>query len=59
MHFDSDEAESARQRALAYEDAAKGRYLVAGAHLPFPGIGYLRAEREGYAWLPIDYRAVP
>jgi hypothetical protein len=33
--------------------------LVAGAHLPFPGIGHVRAERVGYTWLPIDYGAVP
>jgi len=39
----------------AYADAAKGRFLVAGAHLPFPGIGHLRSEGKGYAWVPVDY----
>ena len=59
MAFDSDEPESARERQKAYADAAQGRYLVAGAHLPFPGIGHVRAEGAGYAWVPVDYRAVP
>ena len=53
--FDTDSPAAAAQRAKAYADAAKGRYLVAAAHLPFPGIGHLRSEGKGYAWVPIDY----
>jgi len=26
--------------------------------LPFPGIGHLRAEGKGYAFVPIDYTPV-
>lgn len=59
MGFDSDAPESARERVKVYADAARGRYLVAGAHLPFPGIGHVRAEGAAYAWVPVDYRAVP
>lgn len=55
--FDADEAEAIRERAKEYANAAQGHYLVAGAHLPFPGIGHIRAERAGYAWFPIDYGA--
>ena len=36
-------------------EAAKERYLVASAHLPFPGLGHLRAARQGYEWVPVDY----
>jgi glyoxylase-like metal-dependent hydrolase (beta-lactamase superfamily II) len=53
--FDSDAQEAVRQRAPAYAEAAKGRYLVAGAHLPFPGIGHLRSDGRGYSWVPIDF----
>lgn len=59
MGFDSDGPHSARQHIKGYADAAQGRYLVAGAHLPFPGIGYVRAERVGFMWLPLDYQALP
>jgi len=34
--------------------------LVAGMHLPFPGIGHIRAEGEGsYAWVPIEFEPLP
>jgi len=57
MGFDSDEPGSARERARVYADAARGRYLVAGAHLPFPGLGHVRSGRAGYTWVPLDYGA--
>jgi glyoxylase-like metal-dependent hydrolase (beta-lactamase superfamily II) len=56
--FDNDAAAAVRQRPQAYADAAKGRYLVAAAHLPFPGIGHIRAEPVGYAWVPVTYDRV-
>ncbi len=56
--FDVDSPAASVQRRKAYADAAKGRYLVAAAHLPFPGIGHLRAEGKGYAWVPLTYNTV-
>ena len=56
--FDTDSPAAAAQRIKAFADAAQGRYLVAGAHLPFPGIGRLRADGKGYAWVPVDYNAI-
>ena len=35
---------------------AKEGYFVAAAHLPFPGLGHLRADGKGYAFVPVDYR---
>ena len=58
ISFDTDSRLAAVQRKGAYADAAKGRYLVAGAHLPFPGIGHIRAEGKSYAWVPLDYKQV-
>lgn len=55
--FDADSAAAARERAKAYADAADGRYLVAASHLPFPGIGRIRAEGKGYVWVPVDYNS--
>jgi glyoxylase-like metal-dependent hydrolase (beta-lactamase superfamily II) len=57
--FDTDSPAAAGQRAKAYAEAAKDRFLVAGAHLPFPGIGHVRGEGKGYAWVPVDYLAAP
>lgn len=53
--FDEDAAAAASVRPRAYEDAAAGRYWLAVTHLPFPGIGHLRKEGDGYAWVPIRY----
>jgi len=53
--FDVDSKLAAVQRKKAYVEAAKERYLVASAHLPFPGLGHLRAARKGYEWVPVDY----
>lgn len=50
---DQDAARATRKRAFA--DAAKGRYWVAGAHIPYPGIGHLRTEGKGYRWVPMTY----
>ncbi len=56
--FDVDSPAASVQRRKAYADAAKGRYLVAAAHLPFPGIGHLRAEGKGYVFVPLTYNTV-
>lgn len=56
--FDTDSKAAAAQRKKAYADAAKGGYLIAASHLPFPGIGRLRAQGKGYVFLPVNY-AVP
>jgi hypothetical protein len=42
--------------ANQFARAAKSRRLVAAAHLPFPGVGHIRAEDQGYTWVPMDYR---
>ena len=55
IHFDIDspEAVAARERILA--EVARNGYLVAGAHLSFPGLGHLRKDGTGYRWLPVSY----
>jgi glyoxylase-like metal-dependent hydrolase (beta-lactamase superfamily II) len=56
--FDTDSKSAAIQRKKAYAEAAKEGYLVAAAHLPFPGIGHIRAEGRGYVWVPVDYQQI-
>lgn len=55
IQFDSDSRAAARQRRKAYAEAASQGYLVAGAHLAFPGIGRLRTQGTGYLWIPVNY----
>lgn len=57
--FDSDPAATVRSRMRAHADAARSGYLIACSHLPFPGIGHLRAAGAGYDWIPVDYDTVP
>jgi glyoxylase-like metal-dependent hydrolase (beta-lactamase superfamily II) len=58
IRFDSDPAAAARQRRKALSDAANGGYLVAGAHLPFPGLGHVRRQGQGFVWIPVNYTAL-
>jgi glyoxylase-like metal-dependent hydrolase (beta-lactamase superfamily II) len=58
IQFDVDSQGAATQRQHAYADAATAGYLVGTAHLAFPGIGHIRAEGKGYAWVPVSYSAL-
>ncbi|MFN6486122.1 MULTISPECIES: MBL fold metallo-hydrolase [unclassified Nostoc] len=53
--YDVDPDAAASQRVKQLANAEKTRCLVAGAHLPFPGLGHIRAEDQGYAWVPMNY----
>jgi glyoxylase-like metal-dependent hydrolase (beta-lactamase superfamily II) len=55
MAFDSDLPMAEKVRIATFSDAAKNGYLVAAAHLPFPGVGHLRAEKKGFTFVPINY----
>jgi glyoxylase-like metal-dependent hydrolase (beta-lactamase superfamily II) len=53
--FDVNLAQAASARATLFRHAAESKALVAGMHLPFPGIGRLRADGNNvYCWIPID-----
>jgi glyoxylase-like metal-dependent hydrolase (beta-lactamase superfamily II) len=59
IQFDSDSKAAAAARKKAFADAAKAGYFVAIAHVPFPGLGQLRADGAGYRWMPVNYGAAP
>ncbi len=50
--FDSDPQMAAATRKKVFERAASDRTRVLGYHLPFPGIGHVRAAKEGFEWIP-------
>jgi hypothetical protein len=37
--------------------AAADRLAIAGAHLPFPGIGHVAKAAVGYAFVPMPWSA--
>jgi len=59
IHFDSDSKLAIAARKKVFAEAAKEGYLIGGAHLSFPGLGYLRAEGKGYVWVPVNYVSLP
>lgn len=59
IEFDNDQAKALATRMKVFGWTAKDALLVAGAHLPFPGIGHVRAEgKNSYTWVPIDFAPV-
>lgn len=57
IQFDTDSKKALAERKKAFAEAAKQGYFVGVAHLPFPGIGQLRADGKGYRWVPVNYTA--
>jgi glyoxylase-like metal-dependent hydrolase (beta-lactamase superfamily II) len=58
IRFDTDSPAAIEQRKKVFADAAEHRYWVAGAHLPFPGIGHLRTNGSGYTFVHINYSSL-
>ena len=54
MRFDFDRDLAVATRRQAYAAAARDGYLIAGAHLPFPGLGRVSASAGGYRWIPVN-----
>lgn len=53
--FDSDREKAASARRTVFDKAASGRDLIGAAHVPFPGLGYIRSEAGAYRWFPMGY----
>jgi glyoxylase-like metal-dependent hydrolase (beta-lactamase superfamily II) len=59
IQFDTDPLAAVTTRRSVLAEASRQRYSVAGAHLPFPGIGHIRTSGRGYAFVPVNYTSVP
>lgn len=57
LAFDVDRDGAAASRRLAFDRAASERLLVAGVHLPFPGLGYVvrAGDGQGYRFVPAPW----
>lgn len=56
---DSDRTAAVASRRAMMAQAADGGWWVAGAHLPFPGLGHVRREGEAFAWVPGEFAPLP
>ncbi|MBK7354967.1 MBL fold metallo-hydrolase [Propionivibrio sp.] len=60
IEFDVDQKQAIATRRGIMKDVAASKSLVAGMHLPFPGIGHVRADGKGrYSWVPIEFAPMP
>ena len=55
IEFDIDKKQAVLARKALFARAAREKLLVGGMHLPFPGVGHVRAEGKGYAWVPVEF----
>lgn len=56
IQFDTDGPTAADVRTGLYREAAREQYILAVAHISFPGLGRLRQDgATGYVWLPVNY----
>jgi glyoxylase-like metal-dependent hydrolase (beta-lactamase superfamily II) len=60
IEFDIDQEKAIATRHSIMKAMATGDSLVAGMHLPFPGIGHVLADGENtYSWVPVEYSPLP
>ena len=55
IQFDTDAEMAAAQRRKVYAEGAERGFWLAAAHLSFPGIGHIRADGQGYVFVPANY----
>jgi len=53
--FDIDHAAAAAMRKQLFPTLARESVMIAGPHMPFPGMGRLRKEANGYVWAPVIF----
>ena len=57
--FDSDPALSARSRTRMLQRVAQDRHAMLSYHFPWPGLGNVSREGEGFAWHPAGMNVTP
>lgn len=56
---DSDRNAAIASRTALLKRAADAGWWVAGAHLPFPGLGHVRHEGAAFGWVPAEFSPLP
>lgn len=55
IEFDTDQRAAIAARKKLLQRAAQGKLWIAGAHMPFPGIGHVVRDGKGWRWAPAEY----
>ena len=56
VRFDRDKAAAAATRKAVFGQIAADRIPFIGYHMPFPGVGYVEAQGEGFRYVPASYQ---
>jgi glyoxylase-like metal-dependent hydrolase (beta-lactamase superfamily II) len=56
LDVDDDKEKAAATRKRIFEMVCKEDLLVAGFHMPFPGLGYVEKAAGAYRWVPHGYQ---
>lgn len=56
IDFDASPELALAQRSRIFGQAANSKAMIAGAHLPFPGLGHLVKLQNGFKWIPANYQ---
>jgi len=59
MEYDVDPKATVATRVALFPRIVKQGWAIAGAHLPFPGIGHLRQDGDAYTYVPVEYAPLP
>lgn len=56
FQFDYDSSKAAETQIRHFDRIVQERHAILAYHFPFPGLGHLRKDRDGYTWVatPID-----
>ena len=55
IDYDVSQSEAAQRREAEFPILARDRTLIAVPHMPFPGIGHVRQENNGFEWVPVEH----
>jgi hypothetical protein len=55
--FDMDKPLAVQSRRKIYDQAVADRTLIHGFHLPFPGLGYVEKDGNGYRFVPATWNS--
>lgn len=57
IEFDTNSTQAVETRKKIFAQAASRKIWIAGAHLPFPGIGHVvNGRNDAYIWVPLEYK---
>jgi glyoxylase-like metal-dependent hydrolase (beta-lactamase superfamily II) len=57
LAFDTDQAQAIATRKRVLDMVSADKTLIAGSHLPFPGIGYVAKAGTGYRFVPVHWQS--